>query len=376
MAAAPTLRVEEPIRVPQPALEPPTPATPARFHFVVDGKRLDFAKPIVAAESGQSLHVTIQLDEDESTTWSSREDLSPSDESVGEERVRFRMAQDYTWETTGGRLDPGDQLNVVHWELPREASSVVLTVKGSTAGEAASVASGREALNIQTEGQVLTAQVLSPFDRRGPGLVSGYPLGIYPDEKADQVPGPVQHRPEAYLPPSHFWRVTEETRDAHLAPHVKLGDLCSVPLVNGEAYIAIRPALITKLSALQSACAERGFLGDDGSGLTILRSYISPTRRTQLQQAGAGITRFTRHLYGDAAMVIVDKDGDKRMDDLNGDGVIDISDSRVLAAEVVALEQVLGQGGLGIYGGRPEGDPELPDTPMVQFAGRGERARW
>jgi hypothetical protein len=64
------------------------------------------------------------------------------------------------------------------------------------------------------------------------------------------------------------------------------------------------------------------------------------------------------------------------MDDLNRDGVIDVADAQALAGEIEALESTWGSGGLGVFAERPAGDPELPDTPMVQFDCRGERARW
>jgi hypothetical protein len=342
--------------------------TPTRWIFEVDGRALEFPNPLVAAEPGESISVTLM------GATAMDENGRPG---VAGSSIQFEMRQDYVWEASDGTLEAPGGVNSVVWTLPATSGEHTLTVEGETSGATSAGTSGSQRVLIEADGERLIVQVLTPFDRSGPGVVGTYPVGLYPNESGRGAPYPVQRRVDAYHPPTHFWRVSEDNLDAHLSPHVRLGDLCSVPLVNGVAQIAVMPVLIERLESIHTACVERGLIsGDDTGGLVILRGYLSPTRLEQLQQAGARISDFTRHIYGDAAILIIDTDGDGLMDDLNGDGQTDQADAEVLGEIVEGTEVAHGRGGLGIYGTRPPGDPELPDTPMVQFDCRGERARW
>jgi hypothetical protein len=79
-------------------------------------------------------------------------------------------------------------------------------------------------------------------------------------------------------------------------------------------------------------------------------------------------------MYGDAADIYIDCDGDGSMDDLNRDGRIDGEDSITLARwieEVWTLPQFEErQGGLGIYNGTGS------HGPFVHVDLRGRKARW
>jgi hypothetical protein len=77
-------------------------------------------------------------------------------------------------------------------------------------------------------------------------------------------------------------------------------------------------------------------------------------------------------MYGDAMDVYVDNDGDKGMDDLNGDGRVDVNDARVLAnaAQNVEREHPNLIGGIGVYA------PTGAHRGFVHIDTRGYRARW
>ena len=68
----------------------------------------------------------------------------------------------------------------------------------------------------------------------------------------------------------------------------------------------------------------------------------------------------------------LDNDGNGSMDDLNGDGRVDVADARVLAAAADAVEKQNPElvGGIGIY--RPTG----AHNGFVHLDTRGYRARW
>jgi uncharacterized protein YcbK (DUF882 family) len=98
--------------------------------------------------------------------------------------------------------------------------------------------------------------------------------------------------------------------------------------------------------------------------------------RTPGYNAGGGDTSgrgaLSRHMYGDAMDWFVDDDRDGRMDDLNGDGRIDIDDGRVMvkAAEAVEREHPDLVGGIGLYA------PTGAHAGFVHIDTRGFRARW
>jgi hypothetical protein len=100
----------------------------------------------------------------------------------------------------------------------------------------------------------------------------------------------------------------------------------------------------------------------------VLSGFRSPRHNASVEGAAGG----SRHQFGDAADLIVDDDGDGRMDDLNGDLVVDLADARVVAAAVERVEMARPElaGGLGLY-------PERgPSGPFLHVDVRGRVARW
>jgi hypothetical protein len=77
-------------------------------------------------------------------------------------------------------------------------------------------------------------------------------------------------------------------------------------------------------------------------------------------------------MYGDAADVFVDNDGNGRMDDLNRDGRVDSRDARILISAVEKVErehpELIG-GGAAYRSTRSHG-------PFAHIDVRGWRARW
>jgi hypothetical protein len=77
-------------------------------------------------------------------------------------------------------------------------------------------------------------------------------------------------------------------------------------------------------------------------------------------------------MYGDAADGWVDNDGDGVMDDLNGDGRIDLRDAEIILRAVERVEAKYPGlvGGCGLYNAGPA------HGPFVHIDARGYRARW
>jgi hypothetical protein len=130
----------------------------------------------------------------------------------------------------------------------------------------------------------------------------------------------------------------------------------------------LREDLIDKLELVIDDLAANGIAVDR---MKVLSGFRSPRYNSALVENAFGAVSDSRHQYGDAADVIVDNDGDGRMDDLNRDGRVDTRDAKVILAAVERVERAHPEltGGVGIYRGRACG-------PFAHVDARGHRARW
>lgn len=128
----------------------------------------------------------------------------------------------------------------------------------------------------------------------------------------------------------------------------------------GDAMLA---AASSKLQPIDMAAVVRD------RPIKVLSGYRTPAYNRSL-----GTARLSRHQYGDACDIYVDRDNDGRMDDLNLDGSVDGRDAITLAAWIEDLWQrpeFRGcPGGLGIYNGNGA------HGPFVHVDLRGFKARW
>jgi hypothetical protein len=109
--------------------------------------------------------------------------------------------------------------------------------------------------------------------------------------------------------------------------------------------------------------------------IAILRAFLSPNDISQMKRKGLRLSQFNRNMYGDAASIIVDDNGDGLMDDLDGDGKVDRKDIDYLSLAVEQVERETKQfGGLALY--MTPADPLMPKTPCVVLDCRGWKARW
>ncbi len=228
------------------------------------------------------------------------------------------------------------------WTAPTVPGAYPLEIAHNGTGESVSV----------------TVLVAHPADGLRDGRIHGYRLGQY---KETPLRGD-----SAYLPPVGFIEVPKEHLDLAVSPHFALGQfLCKQ---EGERrFLLLSPDLVTKL--------EAGLEALNRAGHSIPTFHVMSGFRTPAYNRAIGNTSvYSRHLYGDAADIFVDVDGDGYMDDLNGDGRRDITDARLLMDHFDGLAQDDGQGvkpgGLGIYG------PKAHRGPFVHVDTRGTRARW
>jgi len=214
--------------------------------------------------------------------------------------------------------------------------------------------------------------VMYPFDRDGSGIIEGYPIGIYPNEDGDDVKSSISSHKEAYKPPEYFIKITPENATVQIFEHFRLGDF-SPPNEKGKNhFIALDPRLVTRLENIISGLKEKNL---NVTGLKILRAYLSPYEVERLSRKDIKIAKFSRTIYGDSVIFIVDENNDGIMDDLNNDGKLDNKDLNLIEEIVQNLEsQSRLYGGIGLY--YYFKDLIHKDTPCIQIDTRGHHSRW
>lgn len=200
------------------------------------------------------------------------------------------------------------------------------------------------------------------FSRKVGAFVGGYYVGYWPAE-LHRVRNP------AYAPPDGFVEVTRANEDMWVSEHFRLRDFLThdQPEV-WPKYVVLREALLDKLELVLEDLARRGV---NTSHVVVLSGFRTPAYNLALGDA-SGRARESRHMYGDAADIIIDANHDGRMDDLNGDGRVNRADVRVIERAVERVEWRYPElaGGLGLY------DAMGPRGPFAHIDVRGESARW
>ncbi len=203
---------------------------------------------------------------------------------------------------------------------------------------------------------------LEPLGEIKGGRLAAYRVGRWPTRG-------LAARDPRYAPPPGFFPVTLENASALVSKRFRLGDFLThdQPKVWPKVLV-LRVALLDKLELIGDALEHQGLPGL----LHVMSGFRTPQYNAQGVGPTGGRASESRHMYGDAADVIVDADGDGVMDDLDGDGKITIRDARVLyaVAEGVEAEHPGLVGGLSAY------PATSAHGPFVHIDARGMRARW
>ena len=204
----------------------------------------------------------------------------------------------------------------------------------------------------------LTFMVMRPASEVRNGKLNGYGIGTYRGRPSSMS--------SAYEPPHGFIEARPQDYDILVSPNFRLRDfLCKAP--GDPRYVLVSPSLLVKLEALLMAVNEAGHRTPR---LTVMSAFRTPA----YNRAIGNTTDFSRHLWGDAADVFVDADGDGVMDDLDRDGNVGLADARWLAEVVERMmterDPQLSPGGLAVY------RANAAHGPFVHVDTRGRRARW
>jgi len=238
--------------------------------------------------------------------------------------------------------EPAEELAALWPEAPSDGP-VILTVRDSLAGD------------------LFRFATLVPLAAKQNGRLGVYRVGRWPAEA---------HRPRSplYKAPPGLVEVQEADQSVPVSTHFTLGQFLTKDQRDvWPKFLVLDERLVDKLELIVS---ELRIAGHRSDGLTVLSGFRTPQHNARARSAGTATD--SRHQYGDAADVFVDADGDGRMDDLNGDGRVDIRDALEFARIVDRVEAKYPElvGGVGLYRVVPG------HGPFVHVDARGERARW
>lgn len=214
------------------------------------------------------------------------------------------------------------------------------------------------ALKPVTDFSVITVR---PFSEKQRGRIGLYYIGSWPGEKGRARRG--------YAIPSGFIEVTRANQDVYVSDHFRLRDFLTHDQGNvWPKYIVLELKLVDKLELVLSDLEARGY---NPAGVRVLSGFRTP----QYNVSGgdpSGRAALSRHMYGDAADIFLDNDGNGVMDDLNHDRRVNIRDSQIILAAVDRVEREHPEliGGAGVY------VASSGHGPFIHIDTRGFRARW
>ncbi len=234
------------------------------------------------------------------------------------------------------------------------------TVAPARAGVWSLVVRVGAALKPVTDFNVIT---MRPFSEKQRGRIGLYYIGNWPGERSRR-----RVRPE-YANPNGFIEVTAQNQDTYVSEHFRLRDFLTRDQPNvWPKYLVLDIKLVDKLELILSDLEEQGY---DVSRVTVMSGFRTPQYNTGGGNT-AGRAALSRHMFGDAADIFLDADGNGTMDDLNRDRRVNVRDAQVMLAAVDRVERKYPElvGGAGVY------VASAGHGPFIHVDTRGFRARW
>lgn len=306
--------IPAPVAKPIPAPRPMAPAMECPLHLEVEGRGVLQTDSLMLVQPGEEIAFRVLLDTAGKTSAFAASSVSEPG------RYSARANKSISVDVKAGVVR-SNSIDAMVWVAPQKPGLQKLQFDARE--DFSFSPSDKEAHALKGTATV-TVMVLYPFDRNGLGVIEGYPVGLYPNEKGPEASPSVQRKPDAWIPPKWFVKVTPEIEKMQVSEHFKLGDFSARSLRGQLHYIALNPALIDFMESLRGmAQVEYG----PNAEVVILRGFMSPTERLLLSQRKVVYTKFSRYQYGDAAAIAIDLDGSGKMGDLNRDGKLDRADA-------------------------------------------------
>jgi uncharacterized protein YcbK (DUF882 family) len=194
--------------------------------------------------------------------------------------------------------------------------------------------------------------VMQPFQAKEGGLLNGYRIGTY---LAEKVRGRDKETPAGFVevyPQYLDIPVSKNLRLHHFVTHDEQREVW-------PKYVALNPRLLDKLELVYLELERMAGATPQPIEMDVNSGYRTPAHNRLVRRAASD----SRHQYGDAADVVIDA---------NGNGRIDREDHRLVAAAVETVEKRHTDlaGGMGIY------TSPLYPTPYVHIDARGQKVRW
>ncbi|MEX0912826.1 MAG: hypothetical protein WD737_04420 [Gemmatimonadota bacterium] len=208
-------------------------------------------------------------------------------------------------------------------------------------------------------GAAVTVIAKVPASEQQGGELNGYRMGVYPTAG--------ERRTDAYAPPTAFIEVTPETRGLQISDHLVLGQFLTKDQFEvWPKYVALDARLIDKLELVVQ---ELNAMGIRAEHVHVMSGFRTPQYNGP---GGDGRAALSRHMWGDAADVWIDGTGDGRMDDLNGDGKVDLDDAAVVMRAVDRVESRHPE----LVGGAETYPWTATHGPYIHIDVRGHHSRW
>ncbi|HZF68951.1 MAG TPA: hypothetical protein VEZ47_12990, partial [Gemmatirosa sp.] len=268
---------------------------------------------------------------------------------------------------------PDEPLPAAPKALPSGAAVTYVPRDSAAPGLAPPTRPGIVGLAVRVGGALrpvadLDVITLTPLGERRGGRIGRYFVGRWPTE-GGRGPVPAAGSRAAYAAPRGLIEATRANQDTRLSEHFRIRDFLTHDQANvWPKYVVVQPRLLDKLELVLADLAARGI---PTRGVHVMSGFRTPQYNAGGGQT-AGRAGLSRHMYGDAADLWIDNDGDGRMDDLNGDRRVDIRDAEVIRAAVDRVERAHPSlaGGCGVY------PATSAHGPFTHIDARGYQARW
>ena len=240
--------------------------------------------------------------------------------------------------------------NREHWHHDASTAPVDLTPADTI----------RRGVSGKLKGPLFSYLTSRPFNAKVNGRIGQYLIGFWPGERGRVTK-------VAYQNPGGFIEVTQENENTPVSDHFRLRDFITHDQVGTwPKYLVLRDVLVDKLELVIDQLENQGIIV---RRMTVMSGFRTPQYNGP---GGDGRSSVSRHMYGDAADVFIDNDGDGRMDDLNRDGRVDYRDARVILDAADRVERLHPEltGGVGVY------RATASHGPFAHVDVRGWRARW
>lgn len=240
----------------------------------------------------------------------------------------------------------------IRMALPFEVREA--TLRGTLPASVADTPGVYRLTAVAPDGDSVSLATLLPFAQKSGPRLGNYQIGIWPARPKNLPPG--------------FIEVTQDNQGTPVSKRFRLADFLTHDQQGiWPKYLLLQPRLVDKLELIGERLAALG----KHSSLHVMSGFRTPQYNALGVGALGGRARDSRHMYGDAADIFVDSDGNGVMDDLDGDGRVTVADGRYLLALAEQVERSHPDliGGLSAYPANGVHGPFL-------HVARGHRARW